>query len=202
MSLRPSRFVGVVALCAGFFSSFAAHADDFRQQPTRAEYTAPLSQQTQPSYVPQSVALSGPNEITSYNEGSPVPPGYTPVERVRKGAVIGGAVTFGSLYLLSAFSASLSVDNGDGKLAPLYIPAVGPFVQMAQTDTATGNFFLAIDGAGQCLGLGLFIYGLASPKTILLRNDLAGGTAKNETKARVVPMTGQGTTGLAVVGTF
>lgn len=77
---------------------------------------------------------------------------------------------------------------------------------MAQTDSATGNFFLAIDGAGQCLGLGLFIYGLASPKTILLRNDLAGNSAKHETtnepKARVVPMTGQGTTGLAVMGTF
>jgi hypothetical protein len=32
--------------------------------------------------------------------------------------------------------------------------------------------FLAIDGIGQCAGIAMLIYGIASPRTFLLRNDL------------------------------
>ena len=33
---------------------------------------------------------------------------------------------------------------------------------------------LAIDGVGQAVGVGLLVWGLSSPRTVLLRNDLAG----------------------------
>src|SRR5690349_4987127 len=65
------------------------------------EYVAPLQQGTQQVYVPQSVALSGPREISEYEEGDPIPPGYHAESKVRKGLVIGGAVTFGVMYILS-----------------------------------------------------------------------------------------------------
>ena len=45
----------------------------------------------------------------------------------------------------------------------------------------------------------MVVYGFASPKTVLVRNDLVGSAKPT---VRPVPMTGNGTTGLALVGTF
>lgn len=161
-------------------------------------YVAPLSQQTQPTYVPQSVALSGPKEITDFNEDGPIPAGYTPVERTRKGMVISGSILFGSLYGLSALVAAADADSYRPDLQALWVPAVGPFVQMFQTESAVGNFFLAIDGVGQTAGLAMFIYGLASPRTVLVRNDLA----QVKPTVTVAPMSARGGGGLSLVGTF
>src|SRR5688572_20967179 len=72
----------------------------YQREPSKGEYVTPLYQQTQPTYVPQSVAMSGPREINNWNEGDPIPPGYRPVERTRKGLIIGGAITFGSLWMI------------------------------------------------------------------------------------------------------
>lgn len=194
------------------FAASAAHAEgptsrDYEKRDTPAHYTAPIYQTTQPSYVPQSVAMSGPREIKDWREGEAVPPGYRPVERTRRGLIIAGAVTFGSLYLISALVAAGGQDSHPGEsnpLAAMWIPGVGPFVQMASTESATANVVLAIDGAAQSAGLVMLIYGLAVPRTVLVRNDLA----KNERPAaprpqvRAVPMVGGGTTGFGVVGTF
>src|ERR1700676_408234 len=84
-------------------------APPLRSSSSRAsngEYVAPLAQETQQSYVPQSVALSGPRTIGDWKEGDPVPDGYRTATRVRRSAIIGGAVTFGVLYLLSALAAA------------------------------------------------------------------------------------------------
>src|SRR5438128_10206318 len=58
-------------------------------QAGNGEYVAPLQQQTQQTYVPQSVALSGPAEIKTWNDGDPIPPGYHPVSRMRVGLFAG-----------------------------------------------------------------------------------------------------------------
>ena len=149
-------------------------------QAPNGQYVAPLQQQTQQVYVPQSVAMSGPRRITDWDESEPVPPGYHVTTHVRTGMLVGGAVLFGSLYLLSILTAAIAQDtnnavnggNGSNPDTSLYVPAVGPFLQMANTSSATGNVFLAIDGIGQCGGIAMFIYGIASPKTYLVRNDL------------------------------
>src|SRR5262245_9958377 len=84
------------------------HTSAFAQAPSDEEgpppppsvkpvYQAPLSQTTQSTYVPQSVALSGPEEITNFDEHRPVPDGYTLVHRTRKGLLIGGGVTLGAV---------------------------------------------------------------------------------------------------------
>ncbi len=184
------------------FSVSAAHAQStpspsqWTQQEASTQYVAPLSQTTQPSYVPQSVALSGPREIRNYREGDPVPPGYRPVERPRRGLVIAGSVVLGTLYFFSALAAAVDADHGNGELAPLWVPGVGPFIQMAKSESATAKVILAMDGLGQSAGIFMLVYGLASPKTVLVRNDLA------KTEVRVAPMAGRGTTGLALTGTF
>jgi len=164
------------------------------------EYVAPLQQQTQQIYVPQSVALSGPRVIKDYEEGDPIPPGYHAESQMKKGLVIGGAITFGVMYLFSVMAGAVMDDSsrsssGDGTF--LYIPVAGPFLQMTKTDTSTGNVFLAIDGIAQAAGATMLIVGLTSPRTVLVRNDLA--------EVRVAPMkmgvNGSGN-GIGLVGTF
>ena len=106
-------------------------------------------------------------------------------------------MTFGVLYLLSALAATSAADNsktstynsgtgtwttsgGSNPDGALFVPAIGPFIQMANTSSATGNLVLVVDGVGQSLGLALLAYGIFSPKTVLVRNDLA--------KATIVPV--------------
>jgi hypothetical protein len=137
------------------------------------EYVAPLSQQTQQTYVPQSVAISGPRQIRDWNDGDPIPPGYHPTQRARTGLIVGGAVMFGTLYFLSALVAAVASDAGNTGDNALYLPGVGPFIQMTTTSSSTANLFLALDGAIQSGGIAMLIYGIATPKTVLVRNDLA-----------------------------
>jgi hypothetical protein len=164
-------------------------------------YPAPLSQTTQETYVPQSVALSGPDEINSWEPGEPIPPGYHPAERVRKGLIIGGAVTFGVLYLLSVIGAAAvhdanSAGGGSDNADALYVPALGPFMQMTHTSSATGNVFNAINGIGQSAGLVMLIVGLTSPRTILVRNDVG------VLRVQPVPYMSSHSAGLGLVASF
>ncbi|HEU4403769.1 MAG TPA: hypothetical protein VFS43_00520 [Polyangiaceae bacterium] len=157
------------------------------------EYVAPLQQQTQPSYVPQSVALSGP-ATRPYNPDAPIPPGYHPEQRVRRGLIIGGAIPLGILYTFSILGAAAMEDSGEsGEF--LYVPVLGPFLQMSKTENSVGNTVLALDGIGQAAGAAMLLVGLTVPKTVLVRNDLG--------EIRLAPMNlGQRGSGLGLVGTF
>jgi hypothetical protein len=146
--------------------------------------------------------MSGPREI-AYHDGDPIPPGYHPAERVRRGLIIGGAVTFGTLYFFSALVAAAGADSSPNEKNPtaaMWVPGVGPFIQMTHTSSATANVLLAVDGVGQTAGLLMLGFGLFSPRTVLVRNDLASAPKKPE--VAVAPMSGPGGTGMAVVGTF
>jgi len=161
------------------------------------EYVAPMAQTTQPVYVPQSVALSGPRFIKDWEPGQPIPYGYHAENQVRKGPIIAGSVLFGVFYGLSSFSASVGQDSSSGRsnpVASLYIPVIGPFAQLFQTHSATGDYFLVVDGGAQAAGVILFIYGMTSPRPLLVRNDLA---------FTVAPMKlGRDGNGLGFVGRF
>jgi len=162
------------------------------------EYVAPMSQTTQPTYVPQSVALSGPRVLRDYQDGDPIPYGYHRETRTRKGAIIGGALAFGIPYLYSGLIASAGSDGGGAsgnKVADLYIPVLGPFLEMGQTNSATLRYMLFLDGAAQTLGAILLVYGVYVPRPILVRNDLAMVT--------VTPMVlGRDGNGVAFAGRF
>jgi hypothetical protein len=170
--MRFTRISGTAGLLI-FLSAVpaTARADEPEEQP---QYTAPLSQRTQPTYVPQSVAMSGPRIIKDWEEGEPVPPGYHPSTRIRKGPVIAGAILFGVFYMISSLVAAVSADtsNGGHGDAALFVPAIGPFIQMTMTSSATGNWALAVDGLAQSGGVALLAYGLMSPQPVLVRNDL------------------------------
>ncbi|MBL0214434.1 MAG: hypothetical protein IPQ07_11155 [Myxococcales bacterium] len=171
-------------------------------------YVAPLSQQTQGTYVPQSVALSGPEEITEIGDRQTAPAGYTTVMRARKGLIIGGSVTLGATYLVCAMTAAAGADDarrqatysdspgtGKNELSSMWIPIAGPFLQMAHTDSSTANVFLFHLGAAQVAGAIMLYYGLTTQKRVFVRNDLVGNL-------QLSPMTGNNTTGMALSGQF
>src|SRR5256885_12603007 len=72
---------------------------------------APPGWSTTPGYPPAAAAPYGvappPMELR-YIEGRPVPPGYHPEVRLRKGLVISGSVLFGVSYFLSLSVAASS----------------------------------------------------------------------------------------------
>ena len=161
------------------------------QPNANGQYPTPLAQQTQPSYVPQSIAMSGPAHMDWDDERTP-PPGYHLETRVRKGLVIAGAVTFGSMYILTALTAAAINDTSSGNAGVLYVPVAGPFMYLGETGSQSGKVILVIDGLAQAAGAAMLITGLAAPKTIAVRNDLA--------KVNITPVFGPGSVG--VVGTF
>jgi hypothetical protein len=176
-------------------------------QPTGGEYVQPGPQpqpQPQTIYVQGNVGLAGPREITTWEDGDPVPPGYHPDTRVRKGLVIGGAVTFGVFYLISALIGAVALDcnsvtssNACGGLGVLLIPVAGPFIALgtAKPD-AGGTVALLIDGLAEAGGAAMLILGIAIPRTVLVRNDLALG--KKETVATITPVIGGMQNGLKI----
>jgi hypothetical protein len=178
---------------------------------SNGEYVAPLQQQTQTTYVPQSVALSGPTMIKDWEPGNPIPQGYHPETRTRTGLIVAGAVTFGTLYLISALVAAAGADSssrvtysngqyvktsGENPVGALWVPVVGPFIQMGhEGNSSVGNVVLVVDGLGQVAGATMLAFGLFSPRHVLVRNDL--GTV------RVSPVgLGGGKVGWGLTGTF
>jgi hypothetical protein len=198
-SLRPLA----IALPLVALLHAAARADDDPPMPPRQPlpvYPAPLVQTTQSTYVPQSVAMSGPEEITDFDFSRPVPMGYTPIARTRKHLIVGGAVTFGVVYGLSVLVAAAGEDSARGsgepsKVSSLWIPVAGPFLQMGHSDLATEKVFLFGAGGAQLAGALMLYYGLTTKEHVLVRNDLVGSLT-------VAPLAGHGASGMALVGRF
>ncbi len=125
---------------------------------------------------------------------------------MNKGLVIGGAVTFGSTYLISALGAAAL--GGEGRV--MYIPIVGPFILAGRIDfshsgelSGVATFFsgmgvviLFADGLAQAGGAAMLAVGLAREKKVLVRDSVAKSTV------RVVPMPISGGAGIGLVGTM
>jgi hypothetical protein len=137
----------------------------------------------------------GPRVITDWEEGQTIPQGYHTTTRIRTGLVVGGAVTFGVLWLTSAFGGAIASDVGSRSGKLLIIPVVGPFT-VVPTGSVTADLFLVLDGIAQAGGVAMLVAGIAAPKTVLVR-DIAGVTI------RPTPMTfGPGSGGFGLRGTF
>lgn len=162
-------------------------------------YAAPYDSWTSPGYAPPQRVI-GPHIIADWSEGEPIPPGYHESTRMRKGLVIAGAVLFGTTYLLSALVGAIVTDcQCGGTATALLIPGAGPFVELGQSNSATGSFSLVLDGLSQVGGLAMFIAGLAVPRTVLVRDDYASSSGFHLT---VSPIVGPGQRGMGLVGTF
>lgn len=145
------------------------------------------SQQGYPGYPAYTQPeMLGPKRM-DYEEGDPIPPGYHRETSIRKGLVIGGAVTFGAMYLFSALTAAAVSDTSESDdFAPLFIPVAGPFVTIGTSNApAAGAVILAIDGIAQAGGLAMLIIGLTVQSDELVRNDVGSQ------RIRVVPVGGK-----------
>jgi hypothetical protein len=153
--------------------------------------------------------------IDDWEEGDPVPPGYQPDTRIRKGLVIGGAVTMGSLWLLSVvFGAALvSIEETDDELDrisgfqddtgpedyyPLFVPVAGPFITIATAQSSgVGTAFLLIDGIAQTGGLAMLIAGIAAQQSYLRPVPQYG-----EIDIQFAPVVAPGFAGMGLSGSF
>jgi hypothetical protein len=119
-----------------------------------------------------------PPKRLPYYDGQNIPPGYRLEEGPRRGLVIAGSITFGTLYGLTLLGASESdFDDGTGLLA---IPVIGPLLYARHTECPTedtycdddlGDAFLTIDAVGQATGAVLLAIGILNPKKELVRTE-------------------------------
>jgi hypothetical protein len=150
----------------------------------------------QPSCAP----IYDPEEITDFDDSTPVPYGYTKVTRARKGLIIGGAATLGATYGATVLIGLLAtilrpLDRSTPDPTPLFIPVAGPFVEIAQSKDSTGLFGLAAVGLAQTAGAIMLVYGLTHSGEVLVRNDQLAITS-------IAPLVAPGASGLSVVGRF
>jgi hypothetical protein len=146
---------------------------------------------------PYNPPVYGPAKITDFDDSQPVPYGYTAISRKRKGLIIAGACVFGGVYGYTALSAAyaqevFAITGSDDDVTSLWIPVAGPFLQLSDTDNAVARFGLVLDGLAQGAGALMLLYGLTTPRTILVRND----------QLTVTPMVRPGATGLVLSGQF
>jgi hypothetical protein len=196
-----AAFLASTVLATTSLTSGIARAQDKGAEPAPPQGVARPADQA-PHTVTFEVARPAPHSLSDWQDGEPIPPGYHRVQRMRKGAIIGGAVTFGVLYFVSLLIAAAGTDEANrthtsNSMAGLYVPAVGPFIAMTQSSTAVGGVFLAMDGLAQAGGAALFIYGVASPQTVLIRNDYG--------RPHLLPqplLFGRSGGGLGLVGSF
>lgn len=129
-----------------------------------------------PGFVPPSIVyvpvpVAPPPEVIEWDGQSAPPYGYEPATRSSKGLVIGGAVTFGTLYLTSCvLGATVRDGNGGGDFLPLFIPIAGPWITIGTSRApAEGAIPLLVDGLLQAGSAGMFIAGFAFPDHVLVR---------------------------------
>ena len=146
---------------------------------------------------PYSAPIYAPSEITDFDDDAPVPFGYTKVSRKRKGPIIGGTITLGVAYTFSLFTALAgsevhSIEESQPDYSALIIPVIGPFMELQGNHSSTSRSWLTVLGAGQATGAFLLIYGMANPRSVLVRND----------QLSIRPIAGHGVSGLTLGGRF
>src|SRR6185436_1750072 len=166
--MNPRPVIAVLAIGATFVASIgSAHGQAAGPPPASAPAPAPYPPPAAPQYPPPGpyqqpypppqlmYAPPGPRYIKDWEEGQPVPYGYHPESRARKGLVIPGAVVLGVAYLLSTLVASEDSNStyGQDRYEALYIPVLGPFIQLFSDSNAPGdNQAFAIDALAQSAG--------------------------------------------------
>ncbi len=139
----------------------------------------------QPGYAPY--GRTRPTRVLY--EGGPVPPGGRLETRARMGLTIGGSVTFGVTWLLTATLGSLAASLDDGfsgrSASPawwLVVPVIGPLAFGVAEDDVRGQawFILGLDAIAQGAGLAMLIYGVTNPATYVVFD----GRARREAPAR------------------
>lgn len=153
-------------------------------------------------YAPAPTAI--PPRKVAYVEGQPGPPGYRLTTESIRSLVVGGAICLGVGYSFMLLSAPVvAEDRKDHGEDPddanmMMLPVVGPFLSIGAVDSeGVGTSFLILDGLLQTLGAGMLIGGIAYPRKVWLRGDVAG------VRYQVTPgLVGKNTPGLGLTGSW
>ena len=130
-------------------------------------------------------ALRAPDNVPY--EGGPVPAGFHVEQRPRRGLLIAGPLVLGIPWVLGLTIAS--DENFPNSTGWLVVPALGPWITLAarhhSTNCATSTTysncidegldsvtrtFLVLDALAQTAGAVMLIYGIASPKKVMVRD--------------------------------
>jgi hypothetical protein len=141
------------------------------------------------------------------DNGGPPPPGYRRDTQIRKGLVIGGATTFGALWLVTIVAGAGLADDVNSysreqteDYVPLFVPLVGPFIAIGTLNAeGVGTALLMIDGLAQTAGLAMLIAGVAAKKDVFVRDFSMGG---HKVTVEAQPLVGYNAGGLSLTGTF
>jgi hypothetical protein len=127
---------------------------------------------------------------------------------LRTGLVVGGAVTLGTLWVITAVAGGLMnwIEHGVGQCGLckppddarglwLIAPVIGPFGELSHSQTVGESAVLVVDGALQVASAAMLISGLTIPRMVLVRD---GGTLS----LAPVSFLGRSQAGLGVVGRF
>ena len=199
--------VTAAAALAGIFGSGIAKADGASAQPSPPPPPSlpappvPAAPPPPPEYAYPPGYYAGPPRaplvISDWPEDEPAPPGYHRSMRMRRGPIIGGSILFGVTYTTTVLVAAALRDAGNSTYGWLYLPAIGPLIDLTNSGSATASTFLVLDGLAQSAGLALLIWGLTSPSPVLVRNQIDG--------PRVMPapiVFAHGGSGFGLVGMF
>lgn len=117
----------------------------------------------------------------AYDDGEPIPAGYTLKTRAHRPLIVAGAVTFGSAYLVSALAGATAAGNAESdgaSFTPLLVPCLGPFIAAATVKTDdVGQFWLVLDGATQSAGAAMLVAGLLLDQKYLERAPAGEGAS-------------------------
>ena len=182
---------------AGVMSAPGARADGVPATPGPASTAAPV---TSPVSTPAPTAPTVPSSAPSHT----LSPEAEMLEKAPptngRPMVWIGATVFSLSYIAAALAATTSYVSSTDITTPhgaLWIPFVGPFIDMGHTTGAADIVHLALDGAAQIGGFTLFVYGQTKPKAAL--PDGGSGPAVT---IRIAPVVGPGTGGASVFARF
>ncbi|MEO7331005.1 MAG: hypothetical protein ABI193_20690, partial [Minicystis sp.] len=107
-------------------------------------------------------AWIAPPKTLPYDDGEPIPSGYTLKTRLHRPLIVAGSITFGTAYLISLLGGALAAGGDEGSsFTPLFVPCVGPFIALGTVKTDdVGQFWLTLDGLTQSAGAAMLVAGL------------------------------------------
>jgi hypothetical protein len=141
-----------------------------------------------PYGYPYPPAYTTPPATLHYVEGQPIPEGYHVERGPIRALVVAGAATTGSVWILGlSFASGSSFANASGWLL---VPVLGPWIALGtrrnecrlgtnSTDVfcdsseSSMRTLYVLDGLVQGAGAAMFLAGMLSTRTKLVRNDVA-----------------------------
>lgn len=201
--MKTQSVVAAGVLCLGLTLGSAAHADGNTPPPPSATPATPATPAAPTADAPASMTTTTSSDVTAtaMAPAAPSEPKETVLYQKRTPnrffLYTGGAALVGSY----ATTAVIAANEGSVKDHDLYLPVVGPWINLASRDSATTSTTdtVLILGSGllQGVGAGMVVASFFVPEKYATATIAAGPV-----KMHVTPTAGAGSGGVGAFGTF